>query len=72
MAGRNFKLDIVTPTKTVFSGDVQSFSAPGAAGGFQVLFNHAPLLSSITIGQVKIIDLSGAKDGLRQAVVSSK
>ncbi|MGA9407706.1 MAG: F0F1 ATP synthase subunit epsilon [Bacteroidota bacterium] len=61
MAGRNFKLDIVTPTKTVFSGDVQSFSAPGAAGGFQVLFNHAPLLSSITIGQVKIIDPVGSE-----------
>lgn len=59
MAGKNFTLDIVTPTKTVFSGEVQSFSAPGMVGGFQVLFNHAPLLSSITVGQVKIIDSVG-------------
>ncbi len=60
MAGKNFTLDIVTPTKTVFSGEVQSFSAPGEAGGFQVLFDHAPFLSSITVGQVKVIDPAGA------------
>ena len=61
MAGKNFKLDIVTPSKTAFSGEVQSFSAPGVAGGFQVLFNHAPLLSSITVGQVKIVDRGGSE-----------
>ncbi len=60
MADKNFNLDIVTPTKTVFSGEVQSFSAPGEAGGFQVLFDHAPFLSSITVGQVKVIDPAGA------------
>ena len=60
MAGKNFNLDIVTPTKTVFSGEVQSFSAPGEDGGFQILFNHAPFLSSITVGQVKVIDPAGA------------
>lgn len=59
MAGKNFNLDIVTPTRTVFSGEVQSFSAPGVLGGFQVLFNHAPLLSSIKVGRVKVIDVTG-------------
>lgn len=59
MAGKNFSLDIVTPTRTVFSGEVQSFTAPGVLGGFQVLFNHAPLLSSIKVGRVKIIGGSG-------------
>jgi F-type H+-transporting ATPase subunit epsilon len=38
---------------------VVSFSAPGVAGGFQVLKSHAPLLSNIAIGQVKLIDASG-------------
>lgn len=59
MADKNFNLDIVTPTKVVFSGEVQSFSAPGMVGGFQVLLNHAPLLSSIKVGRVKIVDSSG-------------
>ena len=61
MAAKNFTLDIVTPTRTVFSGDVESFSAPGVLGGFQVLYNHAPLLSSIAVGRVKVIDVAGAE-----------
>jgi F-type H+-transporting ATPase subunit epsilon len=58
---KTYTLDIVTPTSTVFSGVVQSFSAPGIVGGFQVLVNHAPLLSAIGIGELKIVDEAGAK-----------
>lgn len=58
---KNFQLDIVTPARTVYSGKVQSFSAPGVVGNFQVLFNHAPLLSSIGIGEVKVVEPSGSK-----------
>lgn len=59
MAGKSFKLEIVTPKKVVFSSDVQSFTAPGTNGSFQVLVNHAPFLSSIAIGEVKLTDASG-------------
>ncbi|MBW7888175.1 MAG: F0F1 ATP synthase subunit epsilon [Bacteroidetes bacterium] len=59
MAEKNFHLDIVTPTKTIYSGEVQSFTAPGVIGSFQVLFNHAPLLSSIGIGEVKLTGSDG-------------
>ncbi len=55
MAEKSFHLEIVTPKRTVFSADVESFSAPGVVGGFQVLKSHAPLLSSIRVGEVKII-----------------
>ena len=61
MAEKNFQLDIVTPARTVYSGEVQSFTAPGVMGSFQVLFNHAPLLSSVGIGEVKIIETSGSQ-----------
>lgn len=54
MAEKLFQLDVVTPLRVVFSGQVESFSAPGVVGGFQVLYNHAPLLSSIKIGEVKL------------------
>jgi F-type H+-transporting ATPase subunit epsilon len=59
MAEKSFKLEIVTPKKIVFSGDVTSFSAPGVVGGFQVLKSHAPLLSNIAVGEVKLVDGSG-------------
>jgi F-type H+-transporting ATPase subunit epsilon len=59
MADKTYHLDIVTPTRTVFSGEVTSFSAPGVMGGFQVLHSHAPLLASITVGEVKVVDAAG-------------
>jgi F-type H+-transporting ATPase subunit epsilon len=49
-----FHIEIVTPRKVIFNGEVNSFSAPGIEGGFQVLFSHAPLLSTIGIGEVRI------------------
>lgn len=65
MADNMFKLEIVTPRKVLFSGDVVSFSAPGVMGGFQVLYNHAPMLAAIGIGEVKLRDPHG--DEIRYA-----
>jgi F-type H+-transporting ATPase subunit epsilon len=59
MADKSFKLEIVTPRRVVFSGEVISFSAPGVEGNFQVLYSHAPMLSAIEIGEVKIQDFQG-------------
>jgi F-type H+-transporting ATPase subunit epsilon len=59
MADKAFKLEIVTPRKVVYNGDVVSFSAPGTMGGFQVLHNHAPLLAEIGVGEVKLQDPQG-------------
>ena len=58
---KQFDLEIVTPQRTVFKGHVQSVSAPGALGGFQVLVNHAPLLSSLRVGEVKLVDTAGSE-----------
>ncbi len=44
------KLQILTPGSTVFSGEVTSVTLPGTSGSFQVLRNHAPLVSSLTKG----------------------
>jgi F-type H+-transporting ATPase subunit epsilon len=44
MFDKPFNIEIVTPRKVIFSGEVNSFSAPGIEGGFQVLFSHAPFL----------------------------
>ncbi len=45
-------LQIFTPEKTVFDADAESVSVPGEAGGFEVLQNHAPILSSLVPGDV--------------------
>jgi F-type H+-transporting ATPase subunit epsilon len=59
MAEKTFLLEIVTPRRVVFKGDVTSFSAPGTIGGFQVLYNHAPLLSSLQVGEVRLVPGEG-------------
>ncbi len=59
MTGKEFDLEIVTPKRVVYSAQVESFSAPGVLGGFQVLHSHAPLLSNLTIGEVKVLDPAG-------------
>jgi len=59
MAGKTFKLEIVTPKRVIFNGDAQSFSAPGVMGGFQVLVNHAPMLAEIGVGEVSFRDAEG-------------
>lgn len=60
MEEKLFQLDIVTPRKIIFSDTVTSVSVPGELGGFQVLVSHAPLLSSLVIGEIKIIDKNGS------------
>jgi F-type H+-transporting ATPase subunit epsilon len=59
MADKTFHLEIVTPKKVVFNDLVESFSAPGVVGGFQILRSHAPLLSAIGVGEVKLTDARG-------------
>jgi F-type H+-transporting ATPase subunit epsilon len=58
---KSLLLEIFTPQKKVFSGEVLSVTFPGEKGNFQVLFNHAPLISSLEIGAVKIAYLDGTK-----------
>ncbi|HUI09128.1 MAG TPA: F0F1 ATP synthase subunit epsilon [Bacteroidota bacterium] len=60
MYERTFALRIVAPRGVVFEGEAASVSAPGTLGSFQVLFNHAPLLSSLEIGPLKVKDPAGA------------
>jgi len=55
----NFHLEIISPVKTIFEGEVKSVTVPGTLGSFQVLKNHAPLISSFEIGIIKIGQDSG-------------
>jgi F-type H+-transporting ATPase subunit epsilon len=47
-------LEIVTPEAILFSSEVDLFSAPGIEGEFQVLNNHAPIVSNLKGGKVKV------------------
>ncbi|RED50502.1 F0F1 ATP synthase subunit epsilon [Seonamhaeicola aphaedonensis] len=47
-------LEIVSPEATLFSGEVESVAVPGVNGEFQMLKDHAPIVSLLKEGQVKI------------------
>ena len=48
------QLEIVSPEAQLFSGEVVSLTVPGASGSFQILNNHAPIVSTLVEGRVKI------------------
>jgi F-type H+-transporting ATPase subunit epsilon len=60
MYEKPFTLEIIAPDRVVFSGEATSFSAPGIEGGFQVLVNHAPLVSALDVGELKVKNIAGA------------
>ncbi|MCA0933501.1 MAG: F0F1 ATP synthase subunit epsilon [Flavobacteriaceae bacterium] len=47
-------LEIVTPEASIFQGDVDSVTVPGVVGEFQILNNHAPIVSLLQEGNVRI------------------
>ncbi|NWG28876.1 MAG: F0F1 ATP synthase subunit epsilon [Ignavibacteriaceae bacterium] len=52
-------LEIITPEKPIFKDQVEAVSIPGTLGGFQILKDHAPLISSFDVGIIKIKKDSG-------------
>ncbi|MGC4023227.1 MAG: ATP synthase F1 subunit epsilon [Cyclobacteriaceae bacterium] len=59
-------LEIITPEKKVFEGDVTVATFPGADGSFQVLNDHAPLVSLLKEGTV----IYKSKDGAEQVNIT--
>lgn len=54
-------LEIITPDKKVYAGEISSVSVPGARGRFEMLHNHAAIISSLLNGKVKVTDKEGVK-----------
>jgi F-type H+-transporting ATPase subunit epsilon len=55
------KIEIITPDKKVFEGDIKSIRVPGKKGSFQVLKDHAPIISTLDNGPVFVVDQEGAE-----------
>lgn len=53
------KIEIITPDRKIFEGDIRSIRVPGKKGSFQVLKDHAPIISTLDNGPVIIVDQDG-------------
>ena len=49
------ELEIISPEQKLFSGNVYGVQVPGISGSFEVLNNHAPLISTLSNGSIKIL-----------------
>lgn len=50
------KVEIITPDKTVFEGEAEVVQLPGKDGSFEILNNHAPIISVLKKGKIKVVD----------------
>ena len=67
MQSRSFHLEIRSPEKLIYEGDVTSVQAPGVEGNFQILYGHIPFLTALDVGEIRINESS---DVLRSMATS--
>ena len=60
MYEKAFFLEVITPDRSIFRGEATSLSAPGTNGGFQILYDHAPFLSTLEVGRMTIKNTDGS------------
>lgn len=52
-------ISVLTPDRTIFTGTISKVSLPGVEGSFQLLNNHAPLVSALSNGKVELTTGNG-------------
>ena len=52
-------LEIIAPDQELYSGEVDLIQVPGSKGSFEILRNHAPIISTLEPGSIKIVDSKG-------------
>ena len=52
-------LEIITPDRKVFEGNVKQVRLPGSKGSFEILKNHAPIISTLEKGVLKVVEENG-------------
>ena len=55
------RIDIITPDKKVYEGEIKSVRVPGQKGSFQVLKDHAPIISTLDPGTVVLVEENGGQ-----------
>lgn len=68
MADKKLKVNIIAPNQVLYSGEADLVNVPGVLSPFEVLYNHAPIVSGLERGIIKISD---KKDGTKRFVSSA-
>jgi len=57
---KTFRLEVVTPDRTVYDGPVSAVTLPSEKGSLGILYNHAPLVATLEVGVLTITEAGGA------------
>ena len=52
-------LEIITPEKKIYSGKIKLVQLPGTDGSFEIMSNHAAMISSLSAGKAKVVSEQG-------------
>ncbi|HOO85333.1 MAG TPA: ATP synthase F1 subunit epsilon [Prolixibacteraceae bacterium] len=52
-------LEIITPGKKIYTHEISLIQLPGSKGSFEILQNHAPIVSTLEKGKIKIVENNG-------------
>ena len=52
-------LEIITPEKMLFAGDISLIKLPGITGSFEIMENHASIISTLGQGKIKVKESNG-------------
>jgi len=55
-------LDILTPEKLLYEGEIRSVKLPGTNGEFEILNNHAPIISTLSKGEICVTNTNNDKE----------
>lgn len=58
---KELQLEIITPEKVLFSDKIKAVEVPGRKGRFTILQDHAPIISVLEHGAIRVEDLNGAE-----------
>ncbi len=58
-------LEIISPDKKLYSGEIINLSLPGSKGPFMILKNHAPIISTLEQGVIRILEADGKKTSFK-------
>ncbi len=50
------KVTIISPEETIYDSEVNLIQLPGLDGSFEILYNHAPIISVLSKGRIRVID----------------
>ncbi len=57
-------LEVITPEKTLYQGEIISIHVPGSKGSFTVLKNHAPIISTLEKGELRIVTIDKRSESI--------